>query len=124
MSCIIDDIKHNCNYKKWNRDWRSKVHKQAGDQRNGAKALLENQNISKNIYYPYSDCIRFLLADVIAVRIGLANAFSFFNNALTPFLWYLVNFLCNFLTFDSYSYFKIADSQPFNGQPPYGGLMV
>ena len=52
-----------------------KVRKQVRDQRNSAQVLLENENKSSSICYPYSDCG--YLADVIAVRIGIANALGF-----------------------------------------------
>ena len=51
-----------------------KAHQQVlvRDQRNDVQALLKND--LKHLLYPYSDWIRFLLADVGAVRIKIANA--------------------------------------------------
>ena len=37
------------------------------------------------IYYPYSDNVRTPLTDVIAVRVGIANAFYFLEHYLFDF---------------------------------------
>ena len=58
-------------------DQRSKVCKQVIVQRNGAQVLLESESKSYTISLSYSNCIRFLLADVIAIRIGIANDLGF-----------------------------------------------
>ena len=52
----LDDIKKFAFLKNGIGIEGQKVFKQVRDQRNGVQVLLENENKSKSICYPYSDC--------------------------------------------------------------------